>query len=172
MIREIMAEFNVDPDRVFVAGLSAGGAMAAILAATYPDLFAAAGIHSGLPHGAASDAGSAFNAMRNGVGGDAAAAAAAEVRMIVFHGEADRTVHPANGERSSPQPARGTPRAEKTRHGRSDGGVSYKRTIIADKPRRARRSNTGGSRAWATPGRAAIPMAPTLTRTAPTHRAK
>lgn len=139
LTRAIIAEFNADPERVFVAGLSAGGAMAAVLAAAYPDLFAAAGIHSGLPYGAASDAGSAFNVMRNGVGGDAAAAAAPDVRMIVFHGDADRTVHPSNGANiAAGARAKVKPAVEKTRLGRSDGGASYKRTVIADRRGAAR----------------------------------
>ncbi|MGA2638636.1 alpha/beta hydrolase family esterase [Methylocella sp.] len=134
MVREIMAEFSVDPDRVFVAGLSAGGAMAAILAATYPDLFAAAGIHSGLPYGAASDVGSAFNSMRKGASGEAALAVETRVRTIVFHGDADRTVHPANGELIVAAARAGLGAAtEKTLQGRSAGGVPYKRTVIADK---------------------------------------
>lgn len=134
IVREIMTEFAVDEDRVFVAGLSAGGAMAAILAATYPDLFAAAGIHSGLPYGAASDVGSAFNSMRQGASGETALAVETRVRTIVFHGDADRTVHPANGELIVAAARAGLGAAtEKTLQGRSAGGVPYKRTVIADK---------------------------------------
>lgn len=133
MTREIMAEFNVDSDRVFVAGLSAGGAMAAILGATYPDLFDAAGIHSGLPYGAAADVASAFSSMRNGASVEAALAAEMSVRTIVFHGDADRTVHPSNGELIVAAARAGLEAAvEKKQRGRSAGGVAYKRIIIGD----------------------------------------
>lgn len=95
--RELMQEFHIDGARVMAAGLSAGGAMAAILGQSYPDLFPVIGVHSGLPAGAAHDAVSAFAAM----GGKAKTVAAAQipdgVRTIVFHGTADATVHPSNG---------------------------------------------------------------------------
>ena len=134
IVREIMAQHTVDPDRIFVAGLSAGGAMAAILAATYPDLFAAAGIHSGLPYGAANDVGSAFTSMRKGASKESVLSVDGSVRTIVFHGEADRTVHPVNGELIVAAARAGLPAAtEQTIQGRSAGGVAYKRTVIAGK---------------------------------------
>ncbi|TKW65027.1 MAG: PHB depolymerase family esterase [Paracoccus denitrificans] len=96
IVRDLSAEFDLPDGSAFVAGLSAGGAMAAIMAQTYPDIFAAAGIHSGLPAGSASDVISAFAAMQ---GNSAARAPHATIPMIVFHGMADATVAPINSER-------------------------------------------------------------------------
>ena len=110
MTRHVLQTQPIDPARVYVAGLSAGGAMAAILGREYPDLFAAVGVHSGLPPGAAHDVASAFAAMQQGAAGAASSTAmpassragAVEGRsppIIVFHGDRDSTVHPSNGDR-------------------------------------------------------------------------
>ena len=99
LTRKLMKELGVGRDRTFVAGLSAGGAMAAILVDAYPEVYAAAGIHSGLARGAATDMRSAVAAMRNGSDGDhphARAQTIKPVRRIVFHGDGDSTVNPSN----------------------------------------------------------------------------
>lgn len=94
----LVAEFDVPPGRVFVAGLSAGGAMAAVLGEAYPDLFAAVGVHSGVACGSARDARSAMAAMR-GLGASTGPSGVEGPRTIVFQGDADTTVHPSNAAR-------------------------------------------------------------------------
>ena len=94
MVRSILDRHPIDPRQVFAAGLSAGGAMAAILGDTHPELFAAIGVHSGLAPGAAKDLRSALAAMQ---GARLPAARAPSGKpTIVFHGDADTTVHPSN----------------------------------------------------------------------------
>ena len=111
--RDVVEEYGLDSRRVYVAGLSAGGAMAAIMGTTYPDVYAAVGIHSGLAYAVACDVSSAFAAMRGDGAGRALQAsldnaALRTVPTIVFHGDDDRTVHPSNGEQliaqAAPQP--------------------------------------------------------------------
>ena len=96
---EVTAEFNVDTKRVFIAGLSAGGAMSVIMAVNYPDVYAGVGVHSGLPFGVAHDVASAFSAMRNGdQTPHSKAGLSRTVPTIVFHGDSDQTVSLHNAE--------------------------------------------------------------------------
>lgn len=98
LTKQVCAEHGIGRDRTFVAGLSAGAAMAVILGETYGDVFAAVGAHSGLPVGAAKDVPSAFSAMAgNALEDPPRSGSGASVRTIIFHGTADATVHPSNG---------------------------------------------------------------------------
>jgi poly(hydroxyalkanoate) depolymerase family esterase len=143
--RQVMREYSVDPQRVYIGGLSAGAAAAAVMGATYPDLYAAIGVHSGLACGAANDLPSAFAVMRQG---DFAAASGSgdvsgvlrdgpAVPTIVFHGDQDTTVHPRNGDHVIAQSMRTTSSQQTVQRGRVPGGHSYTRTIHADQSGRA-----------------------------------
>jgi poly(hydroxyalkanoate) depolymerase family esterase len=125
MVRTVMAQHRVDPARVYVAGLSAGGAMAAILGETYPELFAAVGVHSGLAAGAARDLPSALTAMKSGGAGTAQASGRP---TIVFHGDADGTVHPVNGSQVVAASGASGQDAEIDRQ-RAAGGRGYTRQV-------------------------------------------
>jgi poly(hydroxyalkanoate) depolymerase family esterase len=135
--RQIMHDFAVEPGRVYVAGLSAGGAAAAIMGATYPDLYAAIGIHSGLACGAASDISSAFVAMRQGglsAAGDSLRRGGSRrfVPTIVFHGDCDTTVNPVNGDQIISQSKAAADFRTTVSRGEAAGGISYTRTVQAE----------------------------------------
>lgn len=147
--RRILADHAVDPKRVFVAGLSAGGAAAAVLGCVYPDLFAGIGIHSGLACGAASDVPSAFAAMR----GSAPAPAlrrGSEVPTIIFHGTADRTVSPKNAGRIVEQQAGSGSLLQAVERGSCADGRTFTRTTWADDrgPRLEQWMVDGAGHAW------------------------
>jgi poly(hydroxyalkanoate) depolymerase family esterase len=126
--REIMNSFEVDHDHVCIAGLSAGGAAAAIMGASYPDLFAAVGVHSGLACGAATDMLSAFAAMRTGARN---LQRRATIRTIVFHGDKDVTVSSVNADQVISQ-TKSTNTRTVISQGRALGGAAYTRTIYTD----------------------------------------
>lgn len=142
--RSVMTEYAIDPDRVYVAGLSAGGAAAAVLAAAYPDLYAAIGVHSGLACGAARDVTSALAAMKGRrsewtfrpVRAEARAAAPI-VPMIVFHGDADTTVHPVNSDHIVAASIGATSFEKILIKGSAPGGRTYTRMLYADASGRA-----------------------------------
>jgi poly(hydroxyalkanoate) depolymerase family esterase len=126
--RELASEFGIADNRTFVAGLSAGGAMAAIMGQTYPDLYAAVGIHSGLAYGSATDVMSAFATMRGETPRNAQAPRA-RARTIVFHGGSDGLVHPSNAERIVAQAVPGSRKSASQRM--HVNGRSCTRTEIA-----------------------------------------
>ena len=130
--RAVQNEYSIGR-RAFVAGLSAGGAMAAVLAATYPDLYEGVGIHSGLPHGSAWDVTSALAAMRSGPTEHAPrlrAAPSMPPRQIVFHGSRDRVVAPANAQALLDAARRSYPDARVSERSLTAGSRSVKHTAF------------------------------------------
>ncbi len=131
--QQVIQDYEVSEDSVFVAGMSAGGAMSAIMGATYPDLYAAVGVHSGLAPGSARDMGSAFTAMQGHAVASPQAPAGEVIPTIIFHGDCDTTVNPKNGEILASQLARSSfsPKAT-ARQGKVPAGHAYTRTAYAN----------------------------------------
>jgi poly(hydroxyalkanoate) depolymerase family esterase len=140
--RQVVSDYSIDAERVYAAGLSAGAAAAVILAATYPDLYAAIGVHSGLACGAASDIPSAFAAMRQSQPAarrrpgrpSPRRGVSRTVPAKVFHGDLDTTVHPRNGDQVVAQLREdsNTDLRVTVQHGRVPGGRAYSRTLYHD----------------------------------------
>ncbi|MDP3843564.1 MAG: PHB depolymerase family esterase [Oxalobacteraceae bacterium] len=151
--RQIISTQNIDASRVYIAGMSAGGAMAVIMGTLYPDLYAAVGVHSGLPYAAAHDLPSALAAMQggaagrqaqNGSGSGSGAGAGARldaIPIIVFHGDRDITVHPRNGEKVM---AQNVPGAVQQDARDRDTGPASAATPIAPEPSVRRGKITNG----------------------------
>jgi poly(hydroxyalkanoate) depolymerase family esterase len=135
--RQVIENFEVDEGRVYIAGMSAGGAMAAIVGSSYPDLYAAVGVHSGLAPGSAHDMPSAFSAMRQGNPGAPVSKADGRTDVpptIVFHGDRDGTVHPRNGDRllAHVTAGNGSPLRAATRQGKVPDGHAFTRISYKD----------------------------------------
>jgi len=158
MTREVMNRYRIDPGKVYVAGLSAGGAMAAVMGTAYPELYAAVGVHSGLACGSAHDLPSALAAMRGtpaSVGRNTGSSPTAPATPnLVFPGDRDKTVHPRNGEDVVSQSVErnGVSSADPTtERGQAPGGHAYTRTIHRDSTGRAVLEHWlvhGGGHAW------------------------
>jgi poly(hydroxyalkanoate) depolymerase family esterase len=137
--REVMARHAVDSARVYVAGVSAGGAMAVNTAAAHPDLYAAVGVHSGIAWRAAGDVAAALGVMRSGPGNDAPllesargllqSSGRASIPMIVFHGAADPVVNPENGRRLAAQWAVAAGAKDFLRNPSTENGLAYTRDV-------------------------------------------
>ncbi len=157
IVREVAQGHGADPRRIFVAGLSAGAAMAVVLGETYPELFAGVGVHSGLPFGSAHDIPSALAAMKGGrsglpglkdvpaAGGRTRVTAAQAVPTIVFHGDRDHTVQSSNGAQVAQQArdahgsrAGGATLQARSESGQAPGGRRFSRTVHADAEGQAR----------------------------------
>jgi poly(hydroxyalkanoate) depolymerase family esterase len=148
MARDVAGRYGIDAGRVFVAGLSAGGAMAAIVGEAYPDVFAAVGVHSGLPPRSATNVKTAFEAMRRGATTGAESGAGAPP-VIVFHGDQDQTVHPLNGQQIVAARAAATTRETERRRG--EDGREFTRHVYRDADGRVRGEHWvvhGAGHAW------------------------
>jgi poly(hydroxyalkanoate) depolymerase family esterase len=170
IVREVAQRHGADPRRIFVAGLSAGAAMAVVVGETYPELFAGVGAHSGLPYGIAHDVPSALAAMKggrsgvpglknvSGASGSPRRKAVQAVPVIVFHGDRDHTVQQANGAHIVQQ-ARDAHDAQageaglrvSSQSGVTSGGRRFSRTVHTDPEGKARIESWtlhGAGHAW------------------------
>ena len=130
--RQIIDAHDIDETRIYVAGLSAGGAAAAIMGEVYSDLYAAVGVHSGLACGSAHDVTSAFAAMRGGESTGNKRLLRRAKPTIVFHGDRDTTVHPSNGVKVIARVADGQNFEKQTAHSNSPAGNSFSCTVHRD----------------------------------------
>ena len=134
---KIMDTYHVNGDRVYIVGMSSGGAMAAVMAATYPDVYAAVGVHSGLAYGAARDLPSGFAAMKQGSPHNKRRLTRV-VPLILFHGDRDTTVAEINAEHIREQWLKGVENSGRSigettvERGRAPGGHAYTRSIHHD----------------------------------------
>jgi poly(hydroxyalkanoate) depolymerase family esterase len=137
----VMSGYNINPKRVFIAGLSAGGAMATIMASAYPKLFAAIGVHSGLSVGVVSNMDQALSVMNRGDSTPPTAMPAPErphepihphTPIIVFHGDQDSTVHPTNGEQVVRAALRSTTHQVRIEQATSSSGRTYTRRVYTN----------------------------------------
>ena len=169
IVGEVARRHGTDPRCIYVAGLSAGAAMAVVLGETYPELFAGVGAHSGLPYCSAHDIPTALAAMNGWHGGirgwESVSGPAGTPRhalravpVIVFHGDRDHTVQSANGDCIVQQasdaygaPAQGARLSVRSEAGVASGGRSFTRTVHADGKGQARIESWtlhGAGHAW------------------------
>lgn len=130
--RDIIKKYSINERKVYIAGLSAGGAMALVMATVYPELYAATGVHSGLPYASAHDLPSAMAAMKNGTATGSSSKANQRLKaipIIVFHGNKDTTVHPRNGEHIMEQTVEGGAKQAFVETGRVPNGHAYTRSM-------------------------------------------
>ncbi len=133
----VIEQYDIDPRRVFIAGMSAGGVMATLTAQAYPELFTAVGVHSGLPIGSVSNMDEAMRVMNHGNTNTSPAADAlpshrAPKPIIVFHGDQDDMVHRSNGEQLVQEVLGNTRHHVQVEPGTSGNGRRYARHIYID----------------------------------------
>lgn len=130
MTRHVLDRCRGHAGRVYIAGISAGGAAAAIIAAAYPQLYVAVGVHSGVPMGAIGSVGEALAAMR-GQAVPPIGKTTPPLPMILFHGDSDRVVHPSNASGFVSQLQRSSTRAlsVQSEAGVAPGGRAFTRSF-------------------------------------------